>query len=83
MHPIRLGRAVAGHVIPHLAARRFYCLVHFALGNGKSFGHDLEVIDERFHLRLHLLPIRKHNLRRVSFDRPARHAFHRLLHDAD
>ena len=41
------------------------------------------MVDERFHLRLHLLAIRKHDLGRVRFDRSFRHSIERLPHDID
>ena len=83
MHAVRLRGAVADHVISHFAARRFYRLINLALRHGKAFRNNLKVIDERFHLRLHLFAIRKNHMRGVGFNRPFRHAFNRLLHDAD
>ena len=82
VHAIRLRRSVAHDVVADLAARRFDRLIHFAGRNAEAFGHDLEVIDERFHLRLHLFALRQHHLRRVGLPGAFRHPFQRLLDDA-
>src|SRR6516162_7675898 len=49
----RFGRTVAGDEASEFSARRFDCDVGLAGCGRKSFGENLEVIDERFHLRLH------------------------------
>src|SRR5215472_7786788 len=36
----------------------------------KTLGENLEVIDERFHLRLHFFALWRDNPRRFGFDRP-------------
>jgi hypothetical protein len=40
------------------------------------------MVDERFHLRLHLFAVRQHHCGASAFHRPRRHAFQRLLDDA-
>src|SRR6185312_9831436 len=76
---IRLGGAVADNVVAHLAARRLHCLVDLSGGNGEAFGDDLEVVDERLHLRLHVLAIGQNDFRSVGLDGAFRHAVERLL----
>ena len=66
------GDAVAHDEVAQFAARRFDRLTNFALRDAKTFGHDLEVVDERFHLRLHLFAIRQNDARRVGPDRALR-----------
>src|SRR6185312_11609216 len=78
-----LRSAIADNVITHLAARRLDRLVNLAFGNIEAFRDDLEVIDERFHLRLHLLAIGKHNLRRIRLYRTRWQSVERLLHHAN
>src|SRR5271157_3394567 len=78
MHSIRLGRAIAHNVIAHLAARRLDGHVHFARRHGESFGDDLKVVDERFHLRLHLLAVGQHDMWSVSLHRTFGNSFQRL-----
>src|SRR5260370_36093973 len=76
-----LGRAVADHVVAHLATRRLDSLIMLARWNGEAFGHDLEVIDEGFHLRLHLLAVGQNDFRRVGFGWTFGHAFEGLPGD--
>ena len=68
VHAVRLGGAVGDDVVAHLAARRLDRLVDLAGGNGEAFGHDLEVMDERLHLRLHLFAVGQDDLGRVGDD---------------
>ena len=81
VHAIGFRGPVAHDVISDLAARRFDALVHFAGGNAEAFGDDLEMIDERFHLRLHFFAIRQDHVRRVGLIRTGRHPFQRLGDD--
>src|SRR2546422_2636958 len=48
-----LRRAIAGDKAAKLSARRFDGDVGFAGRGRKAFGENFEVVDERFHLRLH------------------------------
>src|SRR5450755_4529902 len=82
MDTIRVGSAIADHVIAHFAARRFDGLVHLARRHTEAFRHNLEVIDERLHLGLHLFTVRQNYVRRIRRPAAARHAFERLFHDA-
>src|SRR5215469_5319090 len=41
------------------------------------------MVDQRFHLGLHLLAVGENNLRSIGFDGPGWHSFERLLHDSD
>src|SRR5437763_4380689 len=81
MYAVWLRSAIADDVISQFPARRFDHLVDFALRHAKPFSDDLEVIDERLHLRLHLLAFRQHHLRRIGRVRAFRHAFEGLLDD--
>ena len=75
VHAVRLRRAVAHHVEPQLAARRFDHLVDFAFRHAEALGHDLEMVDEGLHLGLHLLAVGQHHVRVVGLPRARRHAF--------
>ena len=81
VNAIRLGGAVADHVVADLAARRFDHLVDLAGGHAEAFGHDLEMIDQRFHLRLHLFARRQNHLRRFSLPSAAGHSGECLFDD--
>src|SRR5690242_6608378 len=81
VHAVGLGGAVADHVVAHFAARRFDCLVNLARGHGKALGDDLEVVDESFHLRLHLFALGEHYLGRVGLDAALGEASQCLLHN--
>src|SRR5262249_6474531 len=83
MYSIWLRGAIADHVIAHLAARRFDSLINFARRHRKALSNDLKVIDERFHLRLHLFAIRQHYFRSIVLDWSFGHAIERLLHDSN
>src|SRR5664279_3246562 len=60
---------------------RFNALVHFSGWYCEALSHNFEVMDQRFHLRLHLFAIRQHNLGRIGLDRSAGHSIQRLLID--
>ena len=49
VHPVRLGRTVAGDVAADLAARALDADVDLALGHLEALGEDLEVVDQRLH----------------------------------
>src|SRR5438309_7433277 len=83
MHAVGLGGAVTDHVIAHFTARRLNRLIDLTRRYSKAFRHNLKVIDEGFHLRLHLLAIGENDLKRVSFYPALWHAVQRLLHNAD
>src|SRR5204863_522882 len=55
----------------------------FAVPAGEALSNDLKVIDERFHLRLHLFAIGKHHFWSIGFDCSFRHAIKRLLHNSN
>ena len=74
--------SVAHHVVRDLPARRFHGLIRFAGGHAITLGDNLEMVDERFHLRLHLLAVGQHDMRRVGLPRALGHPFQRLFHDA-
>src|SRR5579862_8459586 len=57
VHSVRLRGAIADDVIPHLSTRRLHRLVNLTRWNCETFRNNLEVIDERLHLRLHLLAL--------------------------
>src|SRR5215471_1297656 len=57
----RLRRTVARDETTEFTARRFNGDVSFARRRGKSFGENFEVVDERFHLRLHLFALRRND----------------------
>ena len=69
MHAQRLWRAIAGDETAQLAARRFHGDKRFARRRRKAFRENLEMVDERFHLRLHLLALRRNDARGVGLDR--------------
>ena len=75
LHAVGLRRAVAHYEVAHFAARRFDALIDLAGRRRKSFGENLEVIDQRFHLRLHLLALRRNDARRVGLDGAFRRNF--------
>src|SRR6185369_1265628 len=79
MHAIWLRRAIAYDVESNLSTRGLDRLIDLARRHRKAFGHDLKVIDERLHLRLHLLAVGQNNLRCVRANRTFRHSFQRLL----
>ena len=79
MNAIGLGRAVGDDVVAHLPARRFNSLIDLAGRHRESFRDDLEVMDQRLHLRLHFFAVGQHDLRRVGFDQPLGHSVQRLL----
>src|SRR5271166_777222 len=81
MHSVGLCRAVADHVIADLAVCPFNCLIDLASWNSKALGDNLEVVDERLHLGLHLFSVGKNNLGRVSLDVALRHSVKGLLAD--
>src|SRR5690242_12900560 len=81
MYPVRFCSTVANHVVAHFPAWRLNRLVDLTFRDGKAFRNNLEVIDEGFHLRLHLLAFGQDYLRSVSFDRSLWHTVDRLLHD--
>src|SRR6185312_781721 len=83
VYSIRFRRAVANDVISHLAARRLDRLINLAFGNRKTFRDDLEVIDQSFHLRLHLLAIGYHHFWSVRFNGAFRHAIEGLAYNLD
>ena len=83
MYAIRFRGSVADNVVSHLAARRLDRLINFARRNREALGDDLKVVDEGFHLGLHLLAVRQHDLGRVSFNGSFRHSRQRLLHHAN
>src|SRR5438045_852576 len=68
VHAVGFRPTVADNVVSHFAARRFDCLIDLTLGYPKSFSDDLEVVDERFHLRLHLLAVGQDDLRGIRLD---------------
>src|SRR5207237_5885179 len=59
MHAKRLGRTVAGHEAAQLAARRLHGNKRLAGLRRKSLSENFEVVDERFHLRLHFFALRR------------------------
>src|ERR1019366_7375634 len=69
MHAVGLRSSITDDVIAHLAARRFYRLIYLARRHGKAFRDDFEVVDERFHLRLHLFAVGQHYPWSVGLDR--------------
>src|ERR1051325_6993938 len=77
----RFRGAVAHNVITHFAAWGLNSVVNLTFRYSKAFRDNLKVIDEGFHLRLHLLAVRQHDLWGFSFGRPGRHAFQRLFGD--
>src|SRR5579884_2986756 len=83
MHAQRFRRAVAGHKAAQFSPRRFHGHKCLARRRRKSFRENLEVVDQRFHLRLHLLALRRHDAWRFgphwTF---VRNFVQRLLHDA-
>ena len=83
MHSIRLAGTVADHVVPHFSAGRFHCLIDLTRWYRKAFRNDLKVIDEGFHLGLHLFTVGKHDSRSVSFYRAFWHPIQRLPYDRD
>src|SRR5216683_6282068 len=58
MNAQRLRRPVAGDENAQLAPRRLDGHENLARRRRKSLRENLEVVDERFHLRLHLLALR-------------------------
>src|SRR5260370_37998319 len=63
------GGTVAGDETAQFPARRFNGNKYFARRRRKPFREYLEVIDERFHLRLHLFALRRDDARRIRLDR--------------
>ena len=83
MHSIWLGGTIAHHVVTHFTARRFHGLINLARRHREALGDDLEVIDHRLHLRLHLFAVGQHNFGRVCLGRAFRHAVQRLPHEGN
>src|SRR5690349_19139192 len=82
VHPQRMRRAVARHVASQFASRRLHRRESVSRRRRESFREYLEVVDERFHLRLHLFPLRRNDSRRFRFDRSGVRDFrHGLLDD--
>jgi len=81
VYAIRLGGAVRNNVVTHLAVTAFDSLKHFSGGYGKALCHDFEVMDERFHLRFHLLAVGKHDLGCIGLDGAFRHSVESLLNN--
>src|SRR6476659_3529326 len=81
-NPVRIGSAVADDVVGQFPARRFHHLIDRAFGHPETFGNDFEVIDQRFHLRLHALAVRQYHMWRVRLPRSGGHAVERLPYDA-
>src|SRR5580704_10473102 len=83
VYPIGFGRAVTDDVIAHFAARRFDRLINLTYRHCKAFRNNLEVIDEGFHLGLHLLAFGQHNPGCIRFRWAFGHPVERLPHDVD
>src|SRR5438270_12041013 len=83
MHAVGLAGTVAHDVIPHLAPRRFHCLINLTCWNCKAFRDYLKVIDEGLHLGLHLLAVGKNDSGSVSLYWTFRHSIEGLPDDRD
>src|ERR1700748_3870835 len=83
MDAIGLGGTVGDDIIVHHAVRCFNGAGCLTSRNAEAFGHNLEVMDERFHLGLHLFAIGKDDLWRVCDDMPFRQAIESLKADLD
>ena len=82
VHAVRVGGAVADHVVAEFAARRFNHLEDFACGDAEALGDDLEMVDEGLHLGLHLFAVGQHDMGRVRLPGAFGHAVHGLPDDA-
>ena len=70
LEPVGLVGAIGDEVDAELALRRLDRGVGLALGHAVAFGHQLEVVDERFHVALHVFAARRADLRVVDHHRP-------------
>src|ERR1700744_2611453 len=78
----RLLRTIARNEAAEFAAWRFDRRVRFTRWRSKTLGENLEVVDERFHLRLHLFAARRNDARRFGAKWPfRRHLVNRLAND--
>src|SRR5579864_6214005 len=82
MYAIGPGSTVADNVVSDFSAGRFDGLVNLTGGHSEALGHNLEVIDQRFHLGLHLFAIGQNHVRRIGLPRPVGHPFQSLRDDA-
>src|SRR5260370_1412164 len=79
MNAQRLRRPIAGDENAQLAPRRLDGHENLARRGRKSLSENLEVVDERFHLRLHLLALGRNDAGRFRSHRTLRRNFlHRL-----
>src|ERR1700686_4882289 len=82
MHAQRLWRAIAGHKNAQLAARRLDRGESLAWRWRKSLGKNFEMVDERFHLRLHFLALGRNDSGRFGAEWTVRsNLVHRLANN--
>src|SRR5579863_8300998 len=78
----RLLRTIARDEAAQFATRRFDRRIRLTRWWREAFGENLEVVDERFHLRLHLFATGRDDARRFGAERPFRREFvDRLAND--
>ncbi len=81
MHTVRLGGTVGDDVVVHHAVWRLNGAGRLARWNSKTLSDNLEVMDQRFHLGLHLFAIGEDDLGSVCDDPAFRHSVQRLQAD--